>query len=208
MRLLDKVAIVTGASSGIGKATALRFAQEGAKVVITARRKEKLDEVVELAKDFEGEIFSVAGDLSVQDDIDGVVREALDKYGRIDILINNAGIIDKYQSSDDIEDDIWDRVLEINLTGPLKMTRSVLPTMKKQKSGSIVNTASVAGLFGGRGGIAYVAAKHGLVGMTKHIAVSFKDYNIRANAVAPAGVDTAIGVIEEPYNSEVLERIV
>src|SRR5690625_845281 len=190
MRLKDKVIILTGASSGIGRATALKLSSEGGKVVAVARRLEKLEE---LQKEATGEIFPIAGDVSEDEDIKRVVEETVKKYGKIDILVNNAGILDNYLSADNMEDEIWDKVLDVNITGPMKMIREVMPYMLDNKAGNIINTASVGGLFGGRGGMAYVASKHAIVGMTKHIGVMYYDKNIRCNAVAPGSIKTEIG---------------
>jgi NAD(P)-dependent dehydrogenase (short-subunit alcohol dehydrogenase family) len=207
MRLKDKVAILTGASSGIGNATALRFAEEGAKVVVVARRAERLEELANASKELDGEIYPVPGDVSIDEDIEKVVEETLNKYGKIDILVNNAGILDNYLSADNMEDEIWDKVLDVNLTGPMKMIRKVIPHMIKQGSGNIINTASVGGLFGARGGMAYVASKHGLIGMTKHIGYMFQDKGIRCNAVAPGSVKTEIGGTVESPNQFVLDKL-
>lgn len=207
MRLKDKIVILTGASSGIGNATALRFAEEGAKVVVVARRAERLEKLVEKSKGLNGEIYPVPGDVSVDEDIKRVVEETLNKYGRIDVLVNNAGILDNYLSADNMEDEVWYKVLDVNLTGPMKMIREVIPHMIEQGSGNIINTASVGGLFGGRGGMAYVASKHGLIGMTKHIGYMFHDKGIRCNAVAPGSIKTEIGGTVQNPNQFVLDKL-
>ncbi|MCF6460632.1 glucose 1-dehydrogenase [Clostridium sp. Cult3] len=207
MRLKDKVVILTGASSGIGNATALRFAEEGAKVVVVARRAERLEELVNASKELDGEIYPIPGDVSVDEDIEKVVEETLNKYGKIDILVNNAGVLDNYLSADNMEDEIWDKVLDVNLTGPMKMIRKVIPHMIEQGFGNIINTASVGGLFGARGGMAYVTSKHGLIGMTKHIGYMFQDKGIRCNAVAPGSVKTEIGGTVESPNQFVLDKL-
>lgn len=207
MRLNGKVVILTGASSGIGSATALRFAEEGAKVVAVARRMEKLEELREEAKDFKGEIYPIQGDVSKDQDIKNVVDKTLSKYSKIDILVNNAGVLDNYLSADNMEDEVWNRVIEINLTGPMKMIREVIPHMVEAKSGNIINTASVGGLYGGRGGMAYVSSKHGLIGMTKHIGFMFQDKGIRCNAIAPGSIKTEIGNKVENPNTELLDKL-
>ncbi len=204
MRLKDKVIILTGASSGIGRATALKLSSEGGKVVAVARRLEKLEE---LQKEATGEIFPIAGDVSEDEDIKRVVEETVKKYGKIDILVNNAGILDNYLSADNMEDEIWDKVLDVNITGPMKMIREVMPYMLDNKAGNIINTASVGGLFGGRGGMAYVASKHAIVGMTKHIGVMYHDKNIRCNAVAPGSIKTEIGTKVTNPNHQVLDKL-
>lgn len=207
MKLEEKVVILTGASSGIGSATALRFAKEGAKVVAVARRREKLEALRDEAKDFRGEIYPLEGDVSRDEDIRNIVKEALDRYGKIHILVNNAGVLDNYLSADNMEDEVWDRVMEVNLTGPMKMIREVIPHMIKEGSGNIINTASVGGLYGGRGGMAYVSSKHGLVGMTKHIGFMFQDKGIRCNAIAPGSIKTEIGQKVSSPNQEILDKL-
>lgn len=204
MRLKDKVIILTGASSGIGRETALKFSSEGGKVVAVARRMGKLEE---LQKEATGEIFPIEGDVSKDEDIKKVVDETIKKYGKIDILVNNAGILDNYLSADNMEDEIWNKVIDVNITAPMKMIREVIPYMIENKGGNIINTASVGGLYGGRGGMAYVTSKHALVGMTKHIGVMFYDKNIRCNAIAPGSIKTEIGNKVTNPNHEVLGKL-
>lgn len=207
MKLKDKVVILTGASSGIGEATALRFAEEGAKVVIVARSEDKLNKIVDRASEFPGEIIAIAGDVSKQEDVEKLVNKTIDTYGRIDVLVNNAGVLDNYLSADNMTDEVWDRVFDINVTGPMRLIREVLKHMVKENKGNIINTASVGGLYGGRGGMAYVASKHALVGMTKHIGFMFQDKGIRCNAVAPGSIATEIGhKVKEP-NMDVLNKL-
>ena len=156
MRLENKVAIVTGASSGIGKAVALLFAKEGAKVVAAARRMENLESLKEIVinENYSGEILPVSVDVSKEEDLKNLVDTALEKYKTIDILINNAGIIDDYQSLENVDEELWMKVFDINVHSIMKLTKLVIPIMKENQSGSIVNTASVGGLFGMRGGLA------------------------------------------------------
>jgi NAD(P)-dependent dehydrogenase (short-subunit alcohol dehydrogenase family) len=207
VRVKDKIVILTGASSGIGNATALKLAEEGAKVVVVARRVERLKELQEAGQGLSGEIYPIPGDVLVDEDIKKVVKETLNKYGRIDVLINNAGILDNYLSADNMEDEVWDKVIDVNLTGPMKMIREVMPHMLDQGFGNIINTASVGGLFGARGGMAYVASKHGILGMTKHIGYMFQDKGIRCNAVAPGSVKTEIGGTVKTPNKFVLDKL-
>lgn len=199
MRLKDKVTLITGASSGIGYQTALKYAEEGAIVYALARRAEKLNDLVEVSKELEGEITPVSGDVSKEEDIKNIVSKVIDKHGRIDVLINNAGIIDDYKGLETVTDEIWDSVMNINVTGLMKMSRAVLPHMKENKKGVILNTASVGGLNGMRGGIAYVASKHAVVGMTKSIGYTYSDFGIRCVAIAPGSIGTEIGTkVKEP----------
>lgn len=207
MRLKDKVVILTGASSGIGEATALRLAEEGAKVVVIARRFEKLKELEKKATDLKGEIYPVAGDMSKDEDIKNAVKVTIEKYKKVDVLINNAGILDRFLSANNMEDEVWEQVMAVNLTGPMKLIREVMPYMLEQKSGNIINVSSVGGLFGAKGGLAYVTSKHGILGMTKHIGAIFSDKGIRCNAIAPGTIKTEIGQSVENPNMEVLNKV-
>lgn len=192
MRLDGKIVLITGASSGMGKEMALLFAQEGAKVVAVARRMNKLEELSAQGKDFPGEIAAFEGDVSKDEDINGMVDFTMDKYGRVDVLINNAGILDNFTALGDLDDELWDRVLNINLTAPMKLSRKVLPIMEKQEKGNIINISSLGGLYGARAGTAYTASKYGLTGITKNIAYMYAEKGIRCNAICPGGVETEI----------------
>lgn len=199
MKLKDKVTILTGASSGIGYATALAYAKEGATVYAVARRAEKLKQLEEEGKDNEGKIIALSGDVSKEEDCKRVVNEVFEKEGRIDILINNAGIIDDYKSPVSITDEIWDAVMTTNVKSIMLLSREVLPHMREVKQGVILNTTSVGGFNGMRGGLAYVASKHAVVGMTKHIGYSYAKEGIRCVAVAPGAIGTEIGgTVKDP----------
>lgn len=207
MKLENKVCIVTGASSGIGLEVALAFAKEGAKVVVGARRLDKLEELVEKSKDLAGEIYAVALDVSKQEDIDNIVDKTVEKYGKVDVLVNNAGILDSYKSPVSITDEIWSKMFEVNVDSVMRATRKVLPLMRDQKSGVILNTASVGGIRGMRGGLAYVATKHAVVGMTKHIGYAYAQEGIRCIAVAPGSIDTEIGKTVKDPDMETLSKL-
>lgn len=194
MRFKDRVVFLTGASSGMGRAAAIKFASEGAKVVAIARRKELLDSLELETKNLPGTIEGFVGDVTDEEKIDEIVAEVMEKYGRIDVLLNNAGIMDSYKSITSVTDELWDKVFEVNVNGPMRLMRKIIPIMLEQETkGNIVNTASVAGLFGGRGGIAYVASKHAVVAMTKNIALTHGELGIRCNAIAPGTVETNLG---------------
>ena len=152
MRLDGKVAIITGGNSGIGKATALLFAKEGAKVVITARREKQLQKVSEEILAMGGNVLAVASDISNPAECTKVVNETLEKFGKLDILVNNAGILDHGTAAiDSVKDEDINAVIDINAKGTIYFTREVAKVMAEQKSGAIVNTASVAGVVGNGG---------------------------------------------------------
>lgn len=198
MKLDGKVVLLTGASSGMGKEMALLFAKEGASVVAVARRMNKLEELSKEASDLSGEIIAVEGDVTKDEDISNMVDKTMKKYGKIDILVNNAGILDNFTALGDLDDKLWDKVLDINLTAPMKLSRKVLPIMEKQGKGNMINIASLGGLYGSRAGTAYTASKHGLIGITKNIAYMYAEKGIRCNAICPGGVETEIMNTLEP----------
>ncbi|MFK4761441.1 SDR family NAD(P)-dependent oxidoreductase [Microbacterium sp. ZW T5_45] len=184
-RFAGKTVIVTGAASGIGKATAQRIAREGGRVIAADISAERLDE---LKTEFP-DIVTVAGDLTKQDAIDAVVTAAGDT---IDGLANVAGINDDFSPAGETTDAVWDRVIAINLTAPFKLMRAVLPIMEKAGRGSVLNVSSEAGLRGNSSGNAYTASKHGIIGVTKSAAFMYGPKGIRVNSVAPGGVATGI----------------
>lgn len=207
MILENKVCIVTGASSGIGREVALAYAREGAKVVIGARRVEMLEELVEESKDFPGEITAVSLDVSINEDIDNIVDVTMEKYGRIDVLVNNAGILDSYKSPVSIDDDLWELMFDVNVHSVMKTSRRVIPIMREQKSGVILNTSSIGGIRGMRGGLAYTATKHAVVGMSKHIGYTYGQEGIRCLAIAPGTIKTDIGSNVKDPDMETLGKL-
>ncbi|MFB6643028.1 SDR family NAD(P)-dependent oxidoreductase [Streptomyces chartreusis] len=186
--------IVTGAGSGIGRAAALAFAGEGARVVAADLNAEGAQEVVKEIEEAGGSAVAVAGDLSEQAVVDRVVETAVARFGGVDVLVNNAGIMDRMSALADVDDAEWERVIRVNLTAPFLLTRAVLPHMLRAGRGAVVNTASEAGLRGSAAGAAYTASKHGVVGLTKSLAVMYRKQGIRANAIAPGGTQTGIVV--------------
>lgn len=206
MRLNGKVAVVTGAASGMGKAIAELYASEGAKVVVADLRLEPAQAVVDGITAAGGTAIAVAANVINEEDVAKMIDTAVQEYGTLDILVNNAGIMDNFVPAAEITDELWDRVFAINTTGPMRTTRKALPIFLEKKSGVIVNIASAGGLQGSRAGAAYTASKHAVVGFTKNVGFQYAKLGIRCNAIAPGGVNTNIGTsINEP-NAFGMER--
>ncbi|MFM2072385.1 MAG: hypothetical protein RLZZ623_2648 [Actinomycetota bacterium] len=199
-RHAGSVAIVTGAASGIGRATALRFAAEGARVVAADGNTAALLTLVAE----QPTITSVAGDLRDQAYLDSLVATA-EAIGPITILANVAGIMDHFVPVGEISDELWDTVLAVNLTAAMRLCRQVVPLMSG-RGGSIVNVASVAGLGGSGAGVAYIASKHALIGLSRHIAYTYSPQGIRCNVVCPGGTETNIGTTAAPQVMWAFER--
>ncbi|MFJ8884945.1 SDR family NAD(P)-dependent oxidoreductase [Streptomyces sp. NPDC102402] len=190
--------IVTGAGSGIGRATALLFAKEGARIVIADVDDASARTVAQEAEQAGGTAVTVIGDLRDQAVVDRVASTAVEEFGGIDVLVNNAGIMDSMSAAADTGDDEWERVIGINLTAPFRLTRAVLPHMLAVGKGAVVFTASEASMRGSAAGAAYTASKHGIAGLTKSLAVMYRDKGIRSNAIAPGGTVTNIRVNADP----------
>src|ERR1700677_5139422 len=172
MRLQGKIAVITGAASGMGRSMALRFAAEGASLVVGDRHVQRLAEVVAHIRDTGASIASAHGDIGEQATAEALVDLAISTHGRIDVLVNNAGIMDHFQGVGELSNELWRRVLATNLDGPMFTTRRALGNMLKEGRGSIVNIASLSGYSGASAGAAYTASKHALLGLTRHSAWS------------------------------------
>ena len=187
--LSEKVAIVTGASRGIGRCIALALAAQGAKVVASARNAEALDKLVEEIKQQGGEATAVVGDVAVDTDASELIDQAVAKYGQVDILVNNAGI-----TRDGLllrmKNEDWDAVLDTNLKGAFLCIRAAAKVMSKQRSGRIINISSVVGEMGNAGQANYCASKAGLLGLTKSVARELARRNVTVNAITPGYIVT------------------
>ncbi|MGH9500487.1 MAG: SDR family NAD(P)-dependent oxidoreductase [Terriglobales bacterium] len=185
-RLKGKVAIVTGAGTGIGRACALALAREGARLALVGRRKKKLED---LAGEIGSAAIAVAGDVSRKADIDGLVARTVAEFGGIQILLNNAGVLHP-GTVEQISEEQWDETFNINVRGLWLLTRTALPHLRKAGGGSIINVASVLGVNGARNRASYAASKAAVVLLTKCMAIDHGHENIRANAICPSYVET------------------
>ena len=217
MKLKDKVAIITGGGTGIGRATAITFANEGARVVVAARTLSRLEEVVEEIRSGGGQAKAIQTDISDEKQVQRMVAQTLNEYSQIDILVNNSALANGAPVVDMVLDD-WNEVLAVNLTGTMLCSREVLKSMIPCKSGSIVNISSVAGVYGVPGLGAYSASKWGVIGFTQTLAIEVGEYNIRVNSISPAATRTdrfvapqkeradALGITFDEVMSEILPR--
>lgn len=191
MRLKNKIAIITGAGSGIGRGAALAFAREGAKVIVADWGEETGKETVELIKKQGGESTFVKVDVSKLSDVENMVKQCLAAYGQVDILFNNAGIVKMGALHDTAEAD-WDQVINVNLKGVFLCSKAVIPQMLKQGKGKIVNTASIAGLVAFDQLSAYCASKGGIIALSREMAVEYAPKKINVNCIAPGIIKTAM----------------
>ena len=206
MRLQDKVAVVTGAASGMGKAIAILYAKEGAKVVVSDLTLEGAGATVAEITAFGGTATAVEADISKERDVYRLIKAALNSYGTLDILVNNAGIMDNFAPAGDVTDEMWEKVFAVNVTGVMRTIRQAIPIFLEKGAGVIINIASVGGLYGSRAGASYTAAKHAVVGLTKNTGFQYADKGIRCNAIAPGGVNTKITASVNNVNQEGINK--
>jgi len=210
----DRVALITGASSGIGRATAEAFAAEGARVVLAARRQDELASLVNEIEAQGGKATAIKTDVSVAKDVERMVAHALDAFGRLDYAVNNAGIEGQWVGITDLAEDEWDRVLDINLKGTfLCMKYEARAMLDCGQGGAIVNIGSINSFLGFPTGSAYVTSKHGLIGLTTSVSAELAPQGIRVNLVCPGFIDTpmhrrARGIVgDELYDRGLLPSV-
>ena len=192
-KLQNKVAVVTGAGSGMGKAIAALFAKEQARVIVADINLEAAKATAADITTNGGIALPVASNVALEKDVQNMIDTAVSSYGTLDILVNNAGIMDNFMPAGAVTDELWEKVFAVNATGPMRAIRKALPIFITKGSGIIVNIASAGGLLGSRAGAAYTASKHAVVGLTKNVGFQYAKLGIRCNAIAPGAVNTNIG---------------
>lgn len=206
--LEGKIAIVTGAASGMGEAIAKLFAEKGIKVALADVDETSLQRVVSEIEKMGFQSLGVLTNVAKKEDLENLVEKTISKFGTLDFLINNAGIMDNFVSVDELDIKLWERVMDINVKGPTILSQlAVQYWLKYKKPGVIVNTASVGGMFGARGGVSYVTSKHAVIGLTKNIAAVYREDNIRAVAIAPGSIQTNIGNTLKKTNKKGLSAL-
>ncbi|WP_407269937.1 SDR family oxidoreductase [Radiobacillus sp. PE A8.2] len=200
MELTDKVSVVTGAASGMGKAIAELYAKEGAKVIVADLNFEGAETVAKTINENGGQAKAVKVNVAELADIENMIDTAVKEYGTLDILVNNAGIMDGMQAVGDVEDERWDLIFDINTKAVMRAMRKAIPIFEEKGNGVIINTASTGGLNGAHAGAAYVASKHAVVGLTKNTGFMYAKKGIRCNAIAPGGVATNITASVQGFN--------
>lgn len=202
-RLKDKVAIITGAGSGIGRASALAFAKEGAKVIVADYKPEGGQETVKMITEAGGEAVFSQTDVSQESQVQAMINLAVEKFGGLDILFNNAGVA-LMADLENTTDEIWQKTIDVDLKGVFLGVRAAIPEMEKRGKGKIISTASIAGLVGFQGITAYCAAKGGVANMTKEMALDLASKKINVNAIAPGVIKTAMtaDILKDPKSAE------
>ncbi|OMD38109.1 SDR family oxidoreductase [Paenibacillus sp. RS8] len=206
MKLQDRVAVVTGAASGMGKSIAELYAKEGAKVIVADLNLEGAEQVAAGIVSNGGVAKALKVNVALVEDIDNMIDTAVNEYGTLDILVNNAGIMDGFEPVGDITDERWDLIFDINTKSVMRSTRKALPIFLEKGKGVIVNTASTGGVSGAHAGAIYTASKHAVVGLTKNTAFMYANKGIRCNAIAPGATATNISASMKNINEFGMSR--
>jgi NAD(P)-dependent dehydrogenase (short-subunit alcohol dehydrogenase family) len=208
MRLKDKVVVITGAGAGMGRAMAHRFAEEGAKLVVGEIDPTRLETVVAEVEAAGGTIAGLVGNVAAKDDAEKLIQTAIDTYGKLDVLVNNAGVMDNFEGIGNFSDAQYQRVFGVNVYGPMVLSSAAVRFMKEHGGGSIVNVASAAGVGGASAGAIYTASKHAVIGLTRNTAFTYASNGIRCNAIVAGAVNTSIGTSMDPtkMDQEALAR--
>ena len=200
-----KVVLITGGNAGIGRATAIEFAKQGAKVVITGRREKEGHEVIAEIKALGGEAIFAKTDVSREKDVKAMIAQTLETFGRLDYAFNNAGIEETFTPLSNQTEEAYDQIMDINVKGVWLSLKHEIPAMLKTGGGAIVNSSSIAGLVGFAMAPVYVASKHAVIGLTKAVAVEYAKQNVRVNAVAPGIIETRMFLEVTPEIKQLLE---
>ena len=192
-RLSGKVAFITGGGTGIGRSCAVFFAREGAQVVVSSRRSEPLRSVVHEIEEAGGQALAIASDVTKRDSVESALAGAVEYFGRLDVVVNNAGAV-VVADAEHTSDEEWQHVLDVNLTGAFLVSRAVLPLLRKAGGGSIINIGSALGLVARKQRAAYCASKFGMTGLTKAMAIDHAHEKIRVNCICPTIVETELGM--------------
>jgi len=206
MKLQDRVAIVTGAASGMGKSIAELYAKEGAKVIVADLNLEGAEQVAAGIVSNGGVAKALKVNVALVEDINNMIDTAVSEYGTLDILVNNAGIMDGFEPVGDINDERWDLIFDINTKSVMRSIRKALPIFLEKGKGVIVNTASTGGVSGAHAGATYTASKHAVVGLTKNTAFMYANKGIRCNAIAPGATATNISASMKNINEFGMSR--
>lgn len=198
MRLSGKVAVVTGAGSGMGRSTALLFAREGATVVGSDINATNLEAVTAEANAAGGTMIGVVGNIAKREDAEALIQRAIQEFGQLDVLVNNAGIMDMMEGVANFKDETFERVMGVNVYGPFVTCRAAVRHMKERGKGAIVNVASVAGVSGAAAGAVYTASKHALIGLSRNTAYAYAPFGVRCNTLVVGGVETPIMAGSDP----------